>query len=216
MDVNEKVKVDYETLFKHRNTDVLLPSDEEETVDESGEPRTKSESTKMPFEILRDKMVDISPLKDGSVMKRVLIPGAGLLIPTASRVRVHYNAYFEMNDEPFDSTHLRNKSFEFKLGADEVIMGFDVALATMKKHEKSQFIFEPTYYMGRLGCEPRVPKDTPVLFEIEVVSFIEANEYEKFEQSSDEQRAKLSLSHMLRICNCLREVFIFRLIEKNI
>ena len=28
---------------------------------------------------------------------------------------VHYNAYFELNDEPFDSTYLRNKSFEFKV-----------------------------------------------------------------------------------------------------
>ena len=43
-----------------------------------------------------------------------------------------------MNDEPFDSTHLRNKSFEFKLGANEVVLGLDIAVATMKKHEKSQ------------------------------------------------------------------------------
>ena len=48
-------------------------------------------------------------------------------IPNASRVRIHYNAYFEMNDEPFDSTYLRNKSFEFKLGANEVVLGLDVA-----------------------------------------------------------------------------------------
>ena len=74
---------------------------------------------------------------------------------------VHYNAYFEMNDEPFDSTHLRNKTFEFKLGAHQVVIGLDVAVATMKKHEKSQFIFAPEYYCGKYGCEPRVPRDTP-------------------------------------------------------
>ena len=46
---------------------------------------------------------------------------------------VHYNAYFEMNDEPFDSTYLRSKTFEFKLGAGEVVAGLDIAVATMKK-----------------------------------------------------------------------------------
>ncbi len=30
-----------------------------------------------------------------------------------------------MNDEPFDSTYLRNKSFQFKLGASKII--FQVA-----------------------------------------------------------------------------------------
>jgi hypothetical protein len=33
-------------------------------------------------------------------------------------------------------------------------------VATMKKREKSQFIFEPDFYCGTNGCEPRVPKNT--------------------------------------------------------
>ena len=66
-----------------------------------------------------------------------------------------------MNDEPFDSTYLRNKSFEFKLGANEVVYGLDLAVATMKKREKSQFIFQPSYFMGQYGCEPRIPRETP-------------------------------------------------------
>jgi len=66
-----------------------------------------------------------------------------------------------MNDEPFDSTYLRNKSFEFKLGNGEVVIGLDVAVATMKKKEKSQFIFNPEYYCGKHGCPPRVPANTP-------------------------------------------------------
>ena len=111
-----------------------------------------------------------------------------------------------MNDEPFDSTYLRSKTFEFKLGAGEVVGGLDAALATMKKREKAQFIFEPDYYCGRHGCPPRVPADTPVLFEIEVISFIEASAYDAFEVTPEEQRKKLSLDQILQICNCLREV----------
>jgi hypothetical protein len=35
-----------------------------------------------------------------------------------------------------------------------------VAVASMKKKEKSQFIFLPEYYCGKMGCEPRVPRET--------------------------------------------------------
>lgn len=69
-----------------------------------------------------------------------------------------------MNDEPFDSTYLRNKSFEFKLGAGEVVYGLDIAVATMKKMEKAQFIFDPKYYIGEVGCEPRIPRQTPGIY----------------------------------------------------
>lgn len=111
-----------------------------------------------------------------------------------------------MNDEPFDSTYLRNKTFEFKLGNGEVVAGLDASVATMKKREKSQFIFDPAYYCGKYGCPPRVPPETPVLFEIEVISFIEANAYDEFEVTPEEQRKKLTLPQMLQICNCLRQV----------
>jgi len=55
---------------------------------------------------------------------------------------------------------LRNKTFEFKLGANTAVLGLEIGVATMKKHEKSQFIFQPAYFMGELGCEPRVPRNT--------------------------------------------------------
>lgn len=187
-------KIDYKKVYNLKNPELVMDQE-----DEAG-------CTKTPFEVLRSKMVDISPLNDQGVMKRMLIPGSGLPIPPGSRVRVHYNAYFELNDEPFDSTHLRNKSFEFRLGACEVVRGLDIAVATMKRHEKSQFIFEPDYYCGKYGCEPRVPRETPVLFEIEVISFVESNAYDNYEQCTDEQREKVTLDQMLKICNCLREL----------
>ena len=45
-----------------------------------------------------------------------------------------------------------------------------------------------------------------VLFEIEVISFIEANAYDEYEKSCEEQRKKITLAQMMQICNCLREV----------
>jgi FK506-binding protein 6 len=195
---DESDKIDYEKIFRYRNLDMI--------VGDSTNPDDESNSNKTPFEILRTKMYDISPDKDQGVLKRIINPGCGIVIPNGSRARIHYNAYFEMNDEPFDSTHLRNKTFEFKLGVNQVVIGLDIAVATMKKYEKSQFIFAPEYYCGKQGCEPRVPRDTPVMFEIEIISFIEANAFDRYEETCEEQRKKISFEEMVKICNCLREL----------
>jgi FKBP-type peptidyl-prolyl cis-trans isomerase len=211
-------KIDYEKIFRYRNTEMIgeMRDDDDDDDDQTDlnnnnnnndDNNNENDTSAMtPFEVLRTKMSDITAEKNGGVLKRRLVPGVGALILPGSRVRIHYNAYFEMNDEPFDSTHLRNKTFEFKLGANTAVFGLEVAVASMKKHEKSQFIFEPDYYMGEIGCEPRVPKSTPVLFEVEVVSFIEASAYDEYENKSAEQRKKLTLDQILLICNCLREL----------
>ena len=40
----------------------------------------------------------------------------------------------------------------------------NMAVASMKKKERAQFIFDPEYYCGKNGCEPRVPRETPGYF----------------------------------------------------
>ncbi len=88
----------------------------------------------------------------------------------------------------------------------QVVYGLEIAVSTMKRKEKSQFIFEPEYYCGRLGCEPRVPKETPVLFEVEVISVLELSPLDEFRYSCQEERDKMPYKKILLICNCLREV----------
>ena len=53
---------------------------------------------------------------DRKVLKKIIRPGVGSLVPDGAMVRVHYNGYLEYSDEPYDSSRLRNKEQEFKLG----------------------------------------------------------------------------------------------------
>lgn len=127
--------------------------------------KEEEQSGKTPFELLREKMHDVSDAKDGGVMKRVLIQGTGIIAPLGARVRIHYNAYFELNDEPFDSTYLRSRSQEFRLGDGSVVPGLDMAVSSMRKLEKAQFIIDPKYFMGERGCPPRVPGNIPGIYD---------------------------------------------------
>lgn len=53
---------------------------------------------------------------DGGVLKKILTPGLGPVVTKGSMVRVHYNGYLEYSDEPYDSSRLRNKEQQFRLG----------------------------------------------------------------------------------------------------
>lgn len=56
---------------------------------------------------------------DRGVLKRQLKPGIGEVVPEKALVRVHYNGYLEFSDEPYDSSRLRGKQHQFRLGNGE-------------------------------------------------------------------------------------------------
>lgn len=60
------------------------------------------------------------PDTDGNVLKKVLRSGVGEVVPEGATVRVHYNGYMEYSDEPYDSSRLRNRPQQFKLGHCEL------------------------------------------------------------------------------------------------
>lgn len=119
-------------------------------------------------------MEDISG--DGGVLKKLLTRGIGDTVPNGAMVRVHYNGYLEYSDEPYDSSRLRNREQQFTIGKGDVghlfffrcpffenqflgdvIMGWEVGVATMKKGELARFLIGPLYAFGSIGCPPRIP-----------------------------------------------------------
>lgn len=67
-----------------------------------------------PFAKMAVGMEDLTG--DGGILKKVLTHGIGPVVPEGALVRVHYNGYLEYCDEPYDSSRLRNKEQQFKLG----------------------------------------------------------------------------------------------------
>ncbi|XP_069767851.1 inactive peptidyl-prolyl cis-trans isomerase FKBP6 isoform X3 [Narcine bancroftii] len=59
-----------------------------------------------PFYYMSLRMQDVTG--DGGVLKEVLRPGLGNVIPSTATVSVHYSAYSEYTDKPFDSNVQRN------------------------------------------------------------------------------------------------------------
>lgn len=63
---------------------------------------------------------------------------------------------------------------------DITLWGMELGLLSMRRGELARFLFKPTYAYGTLGCPPLIPPNATVLFEIELIDFLDSAESDKF------------------------------------
>lgn len=166
--------------------------------DDSGSDRDDDVT---PFQRLARGMEDLSG--DGGVLKKILRPGTGPVIPKGATARYHYNGYTEFNDEPFDSSRLRGRPDVKKL--DEGIPGLYIGMSTMRRGEKARFLLTPFYAFKDIGVAPRVPPNSTVLLEVELLSFIDHKAAEDYDAFTAEERKEASFEQLLKVANSERE-----------
>lgn len=71
-------------------------------------------------------------------------------------------------------------SSSLSLLPDITLWGMELGLLSMRRGELARFLFKPTYAYGTLGCPPLIPPNTTVLFEIELLDFLDSAESDKF------------------------------------
>ena len=152
-------------------------ADEQSEVMETGEPEAGEPETEAPpppeepSEPLPEWGEDVSTEKDGGLFKKILLEGSEEDGPLKSdEVFVHYTGRL-LNGEVFDSSVERGEPFKFKLGMGTVIKGWDVGVATMKKGEKCILTCRPSYGYGEAGSPPKIPGNTTLQFEVELLSW---------------------------------------------
>ncbi|XP_037670649.1 inactive peptidyl-prolyl cis-trans isomerase FKBP6 [Choloepus didactylus] len=163
-----------------------------------------------PYERLSQRMLDISG--DRGVLKDVIREGAGELVAPDASVLVKYSGYLENTDKPFDSNCFRKTPRLMKLGEDITLWGMELGLLSMRRGELARFLFKPTYAYGTLGCPPLIPPNTTVLFEIELLDFLDSAESDKFCALTAEQQAQFPLEKVLKMAATEREFgnYLFR------
>lgn len=126
-------------------------------------------------------------------------PSAGSLIKSVTRrsehpeelpsdgdlVRIHYVGTLE-DGTVFDSSRARGKPFDFNLGEDEVIDGWDMLIRTMALGERANLFIPPEYAYGEAGCEPIVPPNARLTFDVELLDIGRPIKDEEDDDSEDE------------------------------
>lgn len=139
---------------------------------------------------------DITPDRDGGILKKVTTPGPN---PDdkpwkGDKVWVHYTGTLE-NGTKFDSRYNqstllrkccatadkkfqclhsfyfsldRGDKFQFSLGKAEVIKGWDIGVASMCLGEVAVFTIRSDYAYGASGKQPQIPPNATLIFEVEL------------------------------------------------
>jgi FKBP-type peptidyl-prolyl cis-trans isomerase len=108
----------------------------------------------------------------------VLAEGNGAKPEPGNWVRVNYAGWFT-DGQLFDASRNRGGTFGFTLGNKEVITGWDEGVALMKKGSRYKFTLPPALAYGADGSRGRIPPNSTLVFEIELLDFVKLPEFRK-------------------------------------
>ena len=92
--------------------------------------------------------------------------GNGPEAASRKMIGMYYKGKLKNNGKIFDSC-LRGKPFTFRLGAGEVIKGWDVGIMGMKVGGKRRLSIPPAMAYGAKGAPPDIPANSHLVFEVE-------------------------------------------------
>ena len=94
--------------------------------------------------------------------------GTGAQLKAGDTVILNYTGMLTSGVK-FDSSHDRNEPFAFKLGAGQVIKGYDEGLSKLRVGDHAILVIPSTIAYGSRGVPNVIPPDSTLIFIIEVV-----------------------------------------------
>ncbi|XP_061184098.1 FK506-binding protein 15-like [Saccostrea echinata] len=107
-----------------------------------------------------------------SLVSQDLQLGDGTAVDSGDMVEVKYTGWLLTNHtfgQEFDSNAKADKLFRFKIGQGKVIKAWDQGVVGMKKGSKRLLVVPPSLGYGSQGAGSRIPPNSTLIFEIEVV-----------------------------------------------
>ena len=100
----------------------------------------------------------------------VIQEGVGKIAARGDRVRIHFISW--LPDGTLVDSTLAGDAYQFELGSDEVIRGWNQGVVGMKVGGRRRLVIRPGLAYGPRGRSPRVPPTAVLVFEIQL---LEAN-----------------------------------------
>jgi FKBP-type peptidyl-prolyl cis-trans isomerase len=112
--------------------------------------------------------ISIMPTNPNGLQYEDTVVGEGAEAKAGQNVDVHYVGTFP-DGRKFDSSRDRGRPFSFRLGAGQVIKGWDEGVAGMKVGGKRQLVIPPELGYGSRGAGDVIPPNATLHFEVELL-----------------------------------------------
>ena len=109
------------------------------------------------------------PGPPGKLEIKEVTVGKGPEVKNGDTISVHYTGTLK-DGSKFDSSRDSNRTFSFKVGAGQVIAGFDMAVTGMKVGGRRKVTIPPELGYGSAGAGRDIPPNATLVFDIEVIS----------------------------------------------
>ncbi|MBF0237444.1 MAG: FKBP-type peptidyl-prolyl cis-trans isomerase [SAR324 cluster bacterium] len=96
--------------------------------------------------------------------------GEGKALQKGDKVKVHYEGWLAEDYTMFDSSRKKRKPYEFVLGENQVIPGWEEAMSGVKEGSKIQLIVPPELAYGQQGFDNiKIPPNATLIFQVEIL-----------------------------------------------
>jgi len=131
----------------------------------------KEESRRYAMKEIANKWPNALRDEETGIYYVIKTEGVGSKPAVGTKIEVHYTGTF-MDGRQFDSSRDRGETFQFNVGSQQVIPGWDAATLDMKKGERRIFILPPEMGYGSEGAGGGlIPPDSWLVFDVELINF---------------------------------------------
>jgi peptidylprolyl isomerase len=97
--------------------------------------------------------------------------GRGKLPKKGDTIFIHFVAWLQNGNKQFRTTRGATTPYKFVLGQGQVIKGLEEGIASMKKGSIRKLMIPANLAYGRRGIKNKVPPQSDLIYEVELVSF---------------------------------------------
>jgi FKBP-type peptidyl-prolyl cis-trans isomerase len=140
---------------------------EKKKAEEAEKQRLEEEEPKKINNYIADNEIKMSPSSSGLYFI-LLTEGTGPLAKPGDKVKVNYTLY-SLDGQEIESSYTNDQPFEFQVGSNQVIKGWEEAIQKMKKGGKAKLIVPSNLAYGARQMNDYIKPYSTLVFELELL-----------------------------------------------